>query len=90
MNSIEKIEPPTQAAAALDDPLLRMFMHLKLDTDLSKRLYNWTSLFLDSQLKAAVDNAASSQTLRDIFFKLLNHLKYTRVTDHRFLPYNLC
>ena len=52
---------------------------LKQDEAAQRRLDNWLTLFLDSQLQAEADGEETSNDLHDILNKLLKYTQYTKV-----------
>ena len=80
VEKLDKIEPPSQLVAALDDPLLRTYVVLKQDETAQRRLDNWLALFLDSQLQAEAAGDDASNDLQDVLNKLLKYTQYTKVS----------
>ena len=79
VEKLDQIEPPSQLIAALDDPLLRIYVVTKQDEAAWRRLDSWLTLFLDSKLQAEAHGQGSTEDLRDVLTKLLKYTKYTKV-----------
>ena len=80
VEKLDKIESPSQLVAALDDPLLRTYVVLKQEKTAQRRLDNWLSLFLDSQMQAEAAGNDTSDDLQDVLNKLLKYTQYTKVS----------
>ncbi|CAL3965976.1 unnamed protein product [Diplocarpon coronariae] len=51
VQKLEKIEPPNQLVAVINDPLLQRFLQLRFCDDDSRRIDSWLLAFFDDQLQ---------------------------------------
>ena len=81
VEKFERIEPPGQLIAALDDPLLRTWARLRQDEKIERRLDSWLAIFLDSQMQAEMEGEESSKDMEDILNKLLKYTIHSQVSQ---------
>ena len=78
---LNKLETPNQMISVLDDSLLQKYLALTDDEKSQRRIDNWLSLFLDSQLQAEDDWEESNRAFREVLEKILSFARYTKVSS---------
>ncbi len=76
VRKLEKIEPPNQLVAVIDDPLLQKFLQLRSSDDNSKRVDNWLFAFFEDQLE---DATSSESKILEMLEAVLGFTRYTKV-----------
>jgi centromere protein I len=76
VRSLERIAPPNQMIAVLEDPLLQQLLLYKSPDVAAARIDNWLSSFFEDQLSSAVE--ASLDMLRSI----RNYAEFNMVGGH--------
>ncbi|RAL62310.1 hypothetical protein DID88_004876 [Monilinia fructigena] len=74
IQKLEKIELPSQLVAAIHDPLLQKFLHLRSSEATQQRIDYWLLAFFEDQL----ENGRTSETQIPDMLKVI--LRYTRLT----------
>lgn len=74
IQKLEKIELPNQLVAAIHDPLLQKFLHLRSSEVTQQRIDYWLLAFFEDQL----ENGRTSETQIPDMLEVI--LRYTRLT----------
>lgn len=72
---LEKIEPPNQLVAVIQDPLLQKFLQLKASEVYAKRVDSWLMAFFEDQLEAGSSFVEIIEMLKSI----QGYTHYTKV-----------
>ncbi|CZR60000.1 related to Mis6 domain protein [Phialocephala subalpina] len=75
VQKLEKIDPPNQLVAVLDDPLLQKFLHLRSSDVDSSRIDGWLIAFFEDQLQNP--DAGEGNTI-EMLEAILNYTRYTK------------
>lgn len=78
VHKLEKIEPPNQLVAVINDPLLQKFLQLRSSDTNSKRIDRWLLAFFEDQLE---DSTLSPSKILDMLEAVLGYARYTKVGD---------
>ena len=73
---LEKIEPPNQLVAVINDPLLQKFLQLRSSDTNSKRIDSWLLAFFEDQLE---DSTLPPSKIFDMLEAVLGYTRYTKV-----------
>ncbi|KAL2067965.1 hypothetical protein VTL71DRAFT_16063 [Oculimacula yallundae] len=84
IQKLEKIQPPNQLVAVIDDPLLQKFLQLRSSENYSKRIDNWLMAFFEDQLQSS--NAGDRPVL-EMLQSVLGYTRYTKVLPPACLTY---
>ena len=75
IQKLEKIEPPNQLVAVINDPLLQKFLQLRSSASASRRIDSWLLAFFEDQLE---DSSASDRIL-SMLDAVLGYTRFTKV-----------
>ena len=75
IQKLEKIEPPNQLVAVINDPLLQKFLQLRSSESASRRIDSWLLAFFEDQLE---DSSASDRIL-SMLETVLGYTRYAKV-----------
>ncbi|KAF8851133.1 Mis6-domain-containing protein [Acephala macrosclerotiorum] len=84
VQKLEKIDPPNQLVAVLDDPLLQKFLHLRSSEVDSNRIDGWLIAFFEDQLQ---NPDASDSSIVEMLKAILNYTRYTKRLPRACLSY---
>lgn len=73
---LEKIEPPNQLVAVIQDPLLQKFLQLRSSEVYARRVDSWLMAFFEDQLEAA--NTSETKIL-EMLKSIQGYTHYTKV-----------
>ncbi|CZT50209.1 uncharacterized protein RSE6_11151 [Rhynchosporium secalis] len=85
IQKLERIEPPNQLVAVINDPLLQKFLQLRSSESHSKRVDNWLMAFFEDQLQST-SNAGERQIL-DMLDSVLGYTRHTKTLPVSCLSY---
>jgi len=81
VRKLEKIEPPNQLVAVIQDPLLQKFLQLRSSDVYVKRVDSWLLAFFEDQLEAS---DSSETKILQMLKSILGYTQYTKVcTDKK-------
>ena len=82
VDNLEKIDPPSQLAAAVEDPLLHKYLVLKPNDLTQKRLELWLARCFDEILDEDLHEEHDSAAFESEFLRaLLDHARRTKVSS---------
>ncbi|KAK0100090.1 hypothetical protein ONS95_013098 [Cadophora gregata] len=84
IQKLEKIEPPNQLVAVIDDPLLQKFLQLRSSETNAKRVDSWLMAFFEDHLQSA--HTGERQILEMLEF-MLGYTRYTKILPSACLTY---
>jgi centromere protein I len=79
VESLSKIEPPSQIVAALKDPLLQKFMMLNVSPETDQRLDFWLQKYFEDQIDTIEQGFGLSPTLTDVLRAVSDYTDATKV-----------
>jgi centromere protein I len=88
VDRLERIEPPSQVIAGLQDALVQKYLHLNKTPDSIRRLEFWLDRSFDEEIELIEQAFGVSPTLRELLLALLSYTEYTKQlhpTAERFL-----
>lgn len=72
---LEKIEPPNQLVAVIDDPLLQKYLQLRSSNTDWKRIESWLLMFFEDQL----GDSSGEGKIFEMLAAILRYTQYTKV-----------
>lgn len=82
MDTLERIEPPSQLIAGLDDPLVQKYLQLNKSADAVRRLEFWLERSFEEEMNLLMEGFGVSPTLGEMFSALLSYTEYTKVSGY--------
>ena len=79
IDNLENVVVPPQLISAIDDPLLQRYLELRSNAEAIAQMDGWLTLFFDQQLKKAEQNQMPSKALSNMFSRILNYTRYSKV-----------
>lgn len=79
VNTLERIEPPSQLVAGLKDPLLQKFLSLRTSPDLALRLEFWLQRFFEEEIELLQEGFGLSTSLPEILSGVLKWTEASKV-----------
>ncbi|TVY81539.1 Inner kinetochore subunit mis6 [Lachnellula suecica] len=73
---LEKIEPPNQLVAVIQDPLLQKFLQLKTSDSYARRVDHWLLAFFEDQLETSDSSEAK---ILEMLQSISGYTQYTKV-----------
>ncbi|KAH9221070.1 Mis6-domain-containing protein [Leptodontidium sp. 2 PMI_412] len=84
IQKLERIEPPNQLVAVINDPLLQKFLQLRSSESNSRRVDTWLMAFFEDQLQSS--NAGERQIL-EMLESILGYTRYAKTLPQACLTY---
>ena len=79
MNQLDRIEPPSQIIAGLNDPLVQKYLYLNKSADSVRRLEFWLERTFEEEIEMLQEGFGLSPTLTEILSALLSYTEFTKV-----------
>ncbi|KAH7393204.1 Mis6-domain-containing protein [Cadophora sp. MPI-SDFR-AT-0126] len=84
IQKLEKIEPPNQLVAAIDDPLLQKFLQLRSSKSNARRIDSWLMAFLEDHLQSS---HAGERQILEMLETILGYTRHTKTLPSACLTY---
>ena len=84
VRQLEKIEPPNQLIAVIQDSLLQKFLQLRSSEVYGRRVDSWLTAFFEDQLEASDSSEAK---ILEMLKSIQGYTHYTKVSDQDHISY---
>lgn len=88
VESLEKIEIPSQVFSVLRDPLFQKYLQLEASAEAERRLDFWLTQRFEEELENIAEGFGLSATLNEILVGLVNYTEHSKVIYHRLVLVN--
>jgi centromere protein I len=82
VDNLERIEPPSQLEAGLQDPVLQKYLMLNTSADLSARLDFWLQRSFEDELETLREGFGLSPTLSELLAAIVSYTESSKVCLH--------